>query len=243
MKRKIMILLLGGALSIGLAACSSGEAESVAGAAAELLGGSSSEDETGDMSEEEEDYSLEAPEAVKNLSAEEDAKVCGEMKDNVYTNEFFGCRFVSPKGWKLHLYNTGEEETAAQMPTLQSSYDEGYGGIWLVAAQEDEYVHTIQILVKGLADNELGKSESEVVDLEVEKNNETYIALGDEPVCETETLSLFGEAHPAKVRRNSETGGIDGATFYILNGDFVMEYSFNGEQVGAELTENCMEKI
>lgn len=79
MKQKAALILLTFVLGISMSACASGSVQSVTGS-----------EEGKDADEADDDYALEVPESVQNLSEEDDLLLAGELKDGVYINNYFG---------------------------------------------------------------------------------------------------------------------------------------------------------
>ena len=192
-----------------------------------------------DYSEEDEDEIV-IPDYVENMSKEDEALLLGEMKDGVYTNQYFGYSFTAPEGWTMMLSNTGETTTVLSMPSLVSTYEDGYNGIYIDC--EEDFSNRFTVYITNLKEDEEGKSEEELVDSHIKTMNEVTAALGDEPDYKKEYYMLGGEKHPAAVALNSE-GKVRYIGFSIPNGHFNCMIDFYGTEVPLESLLPCVEKI
>ncbi len=236
MKTKIMTLLLAGILGISLAACGDGGAASV-------LEASSEAQTLSEEVSEEENESKEVPKAVQNLSEEKNALLNGNLKDGVYTNEFFGYKVTAPDGATFVRYNDEAAETKEPL-SISEGYAEGWGGIYY-SCSIDELYTCFSVVVGSVKDDETGLNEKELVERKMENLRETYQLLGDdkeEMICDT--VALGGEEHPA-IMHSSETekGEQECIEFYILKDDFVLNITIYATGGKMEDLLKCFEKL
>lgn len=238
MKYKIMLLLLTVVIGISLPACGDGGAESVLGTSSGTPEASS---ETEESSEEEESV-VEVPKAAQNLSEEENALLNGNLKDGVYTNEYFGYKVTAPDGAAFVRLNDDAAETKEPI-SISEGYAEGFGGIYY-SCNIDEYYTYFSVLVAPLKDDETGCSEKELVEKNIESLRETYKALGDDTDLEYDTVILSGEEHPA-IRRSSETnkGEQDNVDFFIPKDGFELNITVYATDGKLEDVLKCFEKL
>ena len=195
----------------------------------EIIGDASGEG--GYSFEGEEDYSLEPPQCVLDLSEEDDILLNGELKNGVYVNEYFGIKLTLPEGGTIVRENDDATESTEIIP-LRQTYEDGWGCLYFSAEAEelDGYIH---FSVQTLMDDEIGLSEEELVRKNIDSMWEINALFGDEGGPILSTVVLAGEEHPVAV----ETGEYEGvenftATFDIPKGDFeyhIYMYSSNLE--------------
>lgn len=234
MRSKFFVLLSACLLVINLAACSDGGAAlSVAEstAAAEAADASF---ETEDLSVEEETYAVDIPKAVQNLSEEDDILLNGELKDGVYTNQYFGFKFSVPEGGTMIRDYDSAAETKDIIP-LKKAYEEEWGGLSYSAVIPgiDGYV---SIIISALKDDELGLDEEALVKKNIQDIWDINKVFDEEEGPELRTFELAGEEHPASYD-SAETGDdtTTNVTFYIPKGDF--QYVFYISVINADVEE------
>lgn len=229
MKKKIISILLIGFACISLAACEGDDVESVLDQATEELAGD-------EQSEPEEPQ--ETPEVVKNLSPEEDALLSGTLKDNVYTNEFFGYQFTVPEGWDL------EDGNEDKLVPLTEAYEKGYNGVLLSAMTQNEQLDLITICISALEEDEIGLSEQELVEKEVQDTKEFYELAEVDSSPELKSADLCGEEHPAVISTDN-TGNSSSVmtTFIIPKDDFKLEITIFNDSMSYEELSAFFEKL
>lgn len=203
MKSRVAALLLVGALGLSLTACGTGSPLSVLGT----------------KTDDEEEYTIEAPESVINLSEEDEILLNGELKDGVYINRYFGYKLSVPEGGTLVRDNDDATEST-EILSLRQGYEDGWGGLSFSAEIEgiDGYVN---VMIHPLDDDEIGLSEEELVKKDIDEMWEINRIFGDEEGPEFRTAVLAGEEHPISYQvMETERGESLSADFHIPKGDF-----------------------
>lgn len=238
--KKIFAMILALYMIFALAACGEGAAQSVLDAAAEAQEVLSEAQDLFGESGEEEEHEIVIPDAVLALSEEEEVLLNGELKDNVYTNKYFGFRFTAPEGWTLIRLN--DDATDPTKPvSFRQAYEEEQNGIMFMASGEgmSEY---LTIIITALDDDEKGLSEEELVRQNIEDIKEIYQAFGDEIEAEYTTRTLAGEEHPMG-HYDSESGESHYFSFYIPQGDFELDISITTATTDLEEYLKLFEKV
>lgn len=226
MRTKVLAIILAGVFVLGLSACGDSAVESVL-------------DDLGDAGENEE-YVVEVPDSVLNLSEEEDILLCGELKDGVYTNNYFGYKCKAPAGSKL-AFDMDEETGSSGSISFKKAYEEGWGGISLSA--DLEMGTRFGVNVTPLNTDEIGLSEEELVKKHIQTMWDFNASFGDEDGPEYEIIQLAGEEHPASVTRTETEDGLKiYYSFYIPKEDFVFGISVFGTEEQVEEYIKCFDK-
>ena len=228
LKKKFIAVLLIGILCLSLTACGGGSVKTSqddSNFEKEMLNiEDDTEAESDEEAENEEDYQIEIPDAVKNISPEDDEALTGVLTEDSYTNEYFGLRLNTVEGGTIEsLMDSGTE----LMP-LSQTYAEGIGSIVIQSRENDGWDY-VSMTVSALSSKEKGKDEQvlamEQFDLEQSLNG----AMEYEAECSVDTVNIAGEEHPAYIEiTDSEDGRVKAATGYIIKGDFkciVMVYA------------------
>ncbi len=220
MKKKIIALLLAGVLCLSLTACGqSGVKTSQDDSNFEkkmLNIEDDIETESNEEAEDEEDYQMEIPDAVKNISPEDDEAVTGVLTEDSYTNEYFGLKLNRVEGGTIEsLMDSGTD----LMP-LSQTYTDGIGSIVIQSRETGGWAY-VSMTVSALSSKERGKDEKvlamEQYDLEQSLNG----AMEYEAECSVENIAIAGEEHPVYVEiTDGEEGRVKAASIYIIKGDF-----------------------
>ena len=231
MKTKVLAVILAGVFVLSLSACGDSAVESVL-------------DDLDFGSGEEEEYVIEVPESILNLSEEEDRLLCGELQDGVYINNYFGYKCKAPTGSKL-AFDVDEDTGSSGTISMKQAYEDGWGGVSLSA--DLELGTRMGISITPLNENEIGLSEEELVKKHIQDVKDFSAALGaedDEDGPEYETILLAGEEHPVSVTRTeTEEDGLKiYESFYIPKGDFMFGISLFGTEEQVEEYIKCFDK-
>ena len=244
MKQKAALILLTFVLGISMSACASGSVQSVTG--------SEEGKEADEADEADDDYALEVPESVQNLSEEDDLLLAGELKDGVYINNYFGYKLSVPEGGTIIRDNDDALSTNEFLP-LSKTYEDGWGG-WSYSAEIAGVDGSITVFITALSDDEAGLTEKELVEKHVKAYQEIDKLLGDDEDVDGDgtgseegpkntTVILAGEEHPASV----DISRVDGndylsACLYIPKGDFEYIIYLSGPDLKPEDLTKYFEK-
>ena len=227
MKARITALLLAGSICFSLAACG--------GASLQTAPASSADEDAGN----EEDYQIEIPEAVANISEEDDQALTGTLTEDAYINPYFGLRFNKPEGGTIEsLMDDGKD----LMPFAQT-YAEGLGGknILIWTADEDANMGPS---IYAVSEKDRGKTEEDLVRERADFETKLNESAGVDSAISVETLSIAGEEHPACVEKyNYEGKDRIYSTVYILKGDFECDISFYASPETFDAMTGLIEKI
>ncbi len=215
MKKKLIALLLIGVLGLAMTACGDNDAQSVL-----ETSGSSSPAESAQEPEEQ----IEIPEAVANISPEDDKALTGVLTEDSYTNEYFGLKLNKIEGGSIESIM----DDGTDIASLSQAYADGIGSIMIVTHDAD-YTGTISMFVSALTSEEQGKSEEELLQEKVEMEGGINEGLGYEAGGAVETVSLAGEEYPAYIESYSdEETNTKTAALIIVKNDFVCNISIYG---------------
>ena len=207
MKSRIVALLLAVVLGIGLTGCSQGSVSS--------LLDSLTDTETEDS----EDYSIDPPQCVLDLSEEDDILLNGELKDGVYINRYFGIKFSVPEGGTITRLNDDATDTTEIIP-MAKAYEEGWGCLYF-DAEFDELDGYLSISIMALNEDSVGLSEEELVQQNIDSLWAVNASFGDEEGPEMRWTTLAGEEHPCSYQgRELENGSSISVSFNIPKGNF-----------------------
>jgi hypothetical protein len=217
MKKKLTALLLIGILCLSLTACGESSVKtSQNDSSFEKKMLNIVDDKETDSDEETEDGQLEVPDAVKNISPEDDQALTGVLTEDSYTNEYFGLKLNKAEGGKIKsLMDPGTD----LMP-LSETYTEGIGSISIESRDADGNAY-VSMNVSALSSKEQGK-DGEVLAMEqFELEQSLNTAMDYEAECSFQTINIAGEEYPAYVEiSDSEEGRKKAATIYIVKGEF-----------------------
>ena len=213
MKKILIALLLACAVCFSLTACEDGSAKNVLentdASAAETAA------EPDEEPEEEEDL-IEIPDAVKNISPEDDKALTGVLTADSYTNEYFGIR--------LNRFEDGTIESLMDEGTdlmpLSETYANEIGSIYIKSAAADNGKRC-SVTISALSSNDQGKTEEEMVQDKYDFEQSVNESMESDAACAVESISIAGEEHPAYTEiMDDEGSSIKVATVYIIKGDF-----------------------
>lgn len=166
------------------------------------------------------------PEAVLNLTEEDEILLNGELKDGVYTNRYFGIRFTAPEGWSLRRLNDDATDTA-ELISLREAYEQEMGGISFMAVTEDSNGY-ILVIIRAQREDERGLSEEELVRQNNERIWEISKIFGEDQGPELKTAMFAGEEHPMGIQTSqTQEGEALHVSFYLPKGDFVYDVSIS----------------
>ena len=227
MKLRVLAIILASVFVFSLTACGDSAVESVL-------------DDLDFGSGENEEYVIEVPESILNLSEDEDKLLSGELKDGVYTNNYFGYQCKAPAGSKL-AFDIDEETGSSGTISFKKAYEEGWGGISLSA---DLQMGTrFGVNITPLNADEIGLNEEELVKKHIQTMWDFNASFGDEDGPEYGTVLLAGEEHPVSVTRTETEDGLKlYESFYIPKGDFVFGISVFGTEEQVKDYLKCFDK-
>ncbi|MDO5475608.1 MAG: hypothetical protein Q4F43_00670 [Eubacteriales bacterium] len=219
MKKKLLALLMIGTLCFSLAACGDTGVNTAREDAEE---GETLDEEELDAEldgglELEEGDEIEIPDAIVNISPEDDKALTGVLTEDSYTNEYFGFVFNKPEGGTLeNLINEGTE-----LSSLSKAYEDGFGCILISSTCADETC-SFSITVSALTSKEQGKTEEELVQERFDMEQGINEGLEYEAECSVDKITIAGEEHPAyiEIADNEEGTPYKSASTYIVKGDF-----------------------
>ena len=216
--KKLIALLFVGVFCFSLAACGDNGALSV-------LEDSEKKEEADNTVDTAEDEHLVVPDAVANITPEDDRALTGILTEDSYTNEYFGLKFNKVPGSEIEsLYDHGTD-----MNTLSEAYANEYPGI-LISSLDGEG-SSFSVSIDALMEDQQGKTEEDLVQDKYENEKGMNEALGIEPGWAVETITLAGEEHPAYVEifddedGEAESKSVD---IYIIKNDFICRVSLYG---------------
>ena len=207
MKKKLTALLLIGIFCLSMTACGESSVKTSQNDSSFEKKMLNIVDENTTGSDEEtkdgEDGQLDIPDAVKNISPEDDQALTGKLTEDSYTNEYFGLKLNMPEGGTIESIM----DSGTDLMQLSETYREGHS--------------SISMSVSALTSKEQGK-DAEVLAMErLELEQKINGALENTAECSVETINIAGEEHPAYVEiTDSEEGRIKSAAIYIVKGDF-----------------------
>lgn len=238
-----MAVFLVGVFCFSLAACGDGEAESILENAdtegivntiANAVTGS------GEEAEDEEEYELEIPDSITNISPEEDKAVTGILTEDSYTNEYFGFKLKKVEGGEISsVFDEGTD-----LMLLSEAYANGYGSVY-IRSYDTDFTFSINASVSALASEEQGKTEKDLTQEKYDFEQDMNESMEYEADCSVETIRLAGEEHPAYVEIAANDDGVRKKTayVYIVKGDFECSFSISGEEDKFEDLLGLIEKI
>ena len=220
MKKKFLSVLLIGIFCLSLTACGGGSVKTSQEDSSFEKKMLNIEDDkaadSGEEAEDEEDYQMEIPDAVADISPEDDEALTGVLTEDSYTNEYFGLKLNKAEGGKIKsLMDPGTD----LMP-LSETYTEGIGSISIESRDADGNAY-VSMNVSALSSKEQGK-DGEVLAMEqFELEQSLNTAMDYEAECSFETINIAGEEYPAYAEiSDSEEGRKKAATIYIVKDEF-----------------------
>lgn len=200
MKAKIFGLLLVGVFCFSLAACGDSDIQSVMSGA----------DDAGT----EEEYELEIPEAVLNLSEEEDLALTGTLTADSYVNHYFGIRLNKPESGTI----SSIMDEGTDLTPLSKTFASGIGSVDI---QSDSGNGNILVSIGALDKEDIGKTEEELVRERMEFSKQLNESMEVTSELYMETITIAGEEHPAFVEIFKDEDYVNKSVIAILpKGDF-----------------------
>ena len=227
MKTRLIASVLAIVLLLGLSAC--GEFAALEPAVQYLQEGK-------------EEKTIVIPEAVVNLTEEDEILLNGELKDGVYINRYFGMKLSVPEGWTLKRLNDDATESTEMIP-LRQAYEDEMNGLFFTASS-DSFNGYIDVYITALKDDERGLSEEELVKKYIDDIWAINKAFGDDERPEYARAMLAGEEHPVSLSRSeTDAGERVFAAFSIPRGDFKYDISISAASGELEDLTGFFEKI
>jgi hypothetical protein len=219
MKKKIIALLLIGTFCLSLTACGGGVAKTSQDSNFEKKvlhieddAQAESDEEAGD----EDDYQLEIPDAITNISPEDDQALTGVLTEDAYRNDYFGITINKIEGGTIEsLMDSGTDI----MP-LSETYTNGNGCI-MISTRSAYNECSISMTVSAVTSKDQGKKEEDLAQERYDLEQGINEAMGYKAECAVETINIAGEDHHAYTEiSNTEGGRAKSATVCIIKGDF-----------------------
>lgn len=218
MKKKLIALMLVGTICLSLAACGGGAAKTSddSNFEKEVLHIDDEAEGAGDETAGEEDYQLEIPDAVTNISPEDDKALTGVLTEDAYTNDYFGLTINRIEGGTIEsLMDSGTD----LMP-LSKTYTEGVGSI-MISTRSANNDGSISVIISAVPSKDQGKTEKDMAQERYDLESGINEAMGYKSECSVETINIAGEDHPAFVElADGDDGRMKSATACIIKGDF-----------------------
>ena len=240
MKKKMTALLLIGILCLSLAACGGSSVKtSQEDSSFEKKMLNIVDDEETDSDEETEDGQLEVPDAVKNISPEDDQALTGVLTEDSYSNEYFGLKLNRCEGGTIESFM----DSGTDLMLLSETYADGIGSI-IIQSQDVDGGGYVSMSISALSSKEQGK-DAEVLAMErLELEQKINGALENTAECSVETINVAGEEHPAYQEiSDDEEGRTKSAAIYIVKGDFRCSITVYAAEDKFEEMLNLIEKI
>ena len=185
----------------------------------------------------EEDYELEVPDAVKNLSPEDDAALTGVLTEDSYTNPYFGIKLNKIEGGTI----MSKLDDGTDITPFRESFESGIGSILILTKNSDA---NCSCSIYALTSNQLGKSEDDLIKETFDQEQSMNEALGEEMDCSIETVSIAGEEHPAYIEIYEDEGiTIKNSYINIIKNDFLCKITTYGPVESFDEIINLFEKI
>lgn len=217
MKKKFIALLLIGTFCLSLTACGDSGARTAQDSNFEKKVLHIEDDaEAGASEETEDDYQLEIPDAIANISPEDDQALTGVLTEDSYRNDYFGFTINKIEGGAIEsLMDSGTD----LMP-LSETYTNGIGSI-MINNRSAYNEGSISMTVSAVSSKDQGKSEEDLAQERLDLEQGINEAMGYKADCSIEMINIAGEDHPAYVEiSNTEGGMTKSATAYIIKDDY-----------------------
>ena len=220
MKKKIIALMLVGTLCLSLAACGEGRVKTSQDDSFErkmLNIEDDAKNGSGTETEDAEVYQLGIPDAVTNISPEDDKALTGVLTEDSYINEYFGLKINKVEGGTIEsLMDSGTD-----LLPLSKTYTEGSGSI-MINSRGAGNEGSLSMTVSALSSEDLGKDEKELAQAHYDLEQGINEAMSYKSESSVETITLAGEEHPAYVEiTNGAEGRSKSAAIYVIKGDFL----------------------
>ena len=240
MKKKLTALLLIGIFCLSMTACGESSVKtSQNDSSFEKKMLNIVDDEETDSDEETEDGQLEVPDAVKNISPEDDQALTGVLTEDSYTNEYFGLKLNRCEGGTIESFM----DSGTDLMLLSETYADGIGSI-IIQSQDVDGGGYVSMSISALSSKEQGK-DAEVLAMErLELEQKINGALENTAECSVEAINVAGEEHPAYQEiSDDEEGRTKSAAIYIVKGDFRCSITVYAAEDKFEEMLNLIEKI
>jgi hypothetical protein len=216
MKKKMLALLFIGILCLSLSACGESTVKTSQDDSSfekKMLNIVDDEEtESTEKTEGGQDGQMEIPDAVINISPEDDQALTGVLTEDSYTNDYFGLKLGRCEGGTIKSFM----DSGTDLMPLSEAYAEGIGSI-IIQSQDAGDGSYVSMSVSALTSKEQGK-DGEVLAME---RLELEQKLGSAVDRTVETMTVAGEEHTAYVEiTDSEEGRTKAATIYMIKGDF-----------------------
>ena len=157
---------------------------------------------------------IEIPDAVTNISPDDDKALTGVLTEDYYKNEYFGLTISKVEGGSIDsLMDSGTD----LMP-LSETYTKGIGGIYINSTGTDG---SLSVTVSALTSKDQGKTENDLAQDRFAFEKGFNEAAGYEAECSVETIAIAGEEHPAYIEITDDgEEKVKSASVFIIKGDF-----------------------
>ena len=211
MKIKILTLLLIGVFCFSLTTCESGSVQSIL----------ENTDAQGISEEAEDEYHPIVPDAVINISEEDDKALTGTLTEDSYTNPYFGLKFNKPaNGTIKSIMDDGTDI----MPFART-YTDGIGGMHINILSNDG---SVSATIQASPQDRLGKSEEEIIRERIELEKSLNESMENDSGITMENILIVGVKHPAYCETYSDEDGARKNIYVcILKGDFECDISIS----------------
>lgn len=236
MKSKFLLFLLISVFCVSMTACGDSEAKSV-----QSEDSSEAITEASDFSSDADDeYTI--PDSVLNLTEEEDILLTGVLKDNTYTNEYFGYVLTAPEGMTLSTITDPGED--GELMRFRQTFTDGFLGILIDASSED-MLDRISVDILDLNEDQIGLTEDELIKSDWEFSKKLSEEMEVEDSSQIETIQFAGEDHPAIVETYTSDDGKEmlSVRSVIPKGNFEYSISFLAADLTLEDLLQCIQTV
>lgn len=219
MIKKIIALLLVGTLCLSLAACGESRVKTSEDDSFErkmLNLEDDAETGSGSQKEDTEVYQLGIPDAVANISPEDDKALTGVLTEDAYTNEYFGLKINKVEGGTIEsLMDSGTD-----LKLLSKTYTEGSGSI-MINSRGAGNEGSLSITVSAIPSEDEGKDEKELAQEHFDLQQGINEAMAYKTESSVEMIPLAGEEHPAYIElSDAGEGKTKSAVIYLTKDAF-----------------------
>ena len=226
MKKRILAILMTGALCLSMAACSatvtktnsgkkatsSASAPKADSSATAVSNGSSSDADSfanatstadaSDLAETNADdqktsSSAPAPEADQSPSSTDEAALGGTIANGVYANPYFGFKLTAPEGYVLRAENFDDDSIKNPL-SLADMKAKGYESIYVSLDKEGGEGGELTISITECGKKYAGLDEQALVEAQAKETSDVLVNFGlTDSLPEVTTVTFAGEEHPA----------------------------------------------